>query len=50
MLKLVLCNLRDTHRVQVDKQGKTFSIGDEVILHAFQARLIAAICTFFGIS
>ena len=46
-----LCNLRDIiHRVQVDKQGKTFSIGDEFILHAFQARLIAAICTFFGIS
>ena len=46
-----LCNLRDIiHRVRVDKQGKTFSVGDEFILHVFQARLIAAICSFFSIS
>lgn len=46
-----LCNLRNIiHRVRVDKHGKTFSVGDEFILHAFQARLVAAICNFFGIS
>ena len=31
------------------KQGKTFSVGDEFILHVFQAQLIAAICSFLSL-
>ena len=40
-----LCNLRDYINCKlVDKVGKTFSITDEFILHAFKAHPIAAIC------
>jgi len=28
----------------VDKKAKTFSIGDEFVLHAFRAHLLAAVC------
>ena len=40
-----LCNLRNCiNRNLVDKQGKTFSVTDEFICHAFEAHLTAAIC------
>ena len=40
-----LCNLRSRiNRHLVDKLGKTFSITDEFICHAFEAHLLAAIC------
>ena len=40
-----LCNLRNyVNRNLVDKTGKTFSVTDEFLLHAFKAHLMAAIC------
>ena len=40
-----LCNLRNrVNRNLVDKQGKTFSVTDEFICHAFEAHLTASIC------
>ena len=41
-----LCNLREyVQRLQVDKNVKTFNIGDEFLVHAFKGHLTAAICT-----
>ena len=37
-------------RKQVDKGVKVFSIGDEFLVHAFKAHLMASICTVLGIS
>ena len=38
------------HRVQLDKQAKSFSGADEFILHAFKAHLLAHIMAHFGIT
>lgn len=39
-----LCNLREVIRqVQVDKAAKVFNVGDEFLMHAFKAHLMAGI-------
>ena len=46
-----LANLRAyINRTLVDKAGKTFSVGDEFVVHAFRAHLIAAACTHLGVN
>ena len=46
-----ICSLREyIHRVQVDKQAKSFSVADEFILHTFQSHLLAHLFTHFGIT
>ena len=46
-----ICNLREIiHRVQVDKQAKSFSVADEFVLHTFKSHLLAHIFAHFGIS
>lgn len=50
-VQLSLCNLRDVvNRTLVDKAGKTFSVCDEFLVHAFKAHFIAAICSHFKIT
>ena len=45
-----LCQLREfIRRVQVDKEVKCFNVGDEFLLHVFQAHILAAVCTQLGI-
>lgn len=45
-----LSNLREmVCRTQVEKSVKVFSVGDEFLLHAFQAHLSARICHLLGI-
>lgn len=45
-----LCNLREVvRRVQVNKAVKVFNVGDEFLMHAFQAHLIAGILTVLQI-
>lgn len=46
-----MCNLREqVHRVQLDKQAKSFSVADEFVLHAFKAHLLSHLLTYFGIT
>ena len=46
-----LSNLRSyINRTLVDKAAKKFSVGDEFLVHAFKAHLLAAICTSLNIS
>jgi len=46
-----LCNLRAfISRKWVDKKGKTFSITDEFLTHAFKAHLLAATCAELGVT
>ena len=45
------CSLREyIHRVQLDKQAKSFSVADEFVLHAFKAHLLVHIMAHFGIT
>ena len=45
-----LSNLRQQiNRTLVDKAGKTFSVADEFVIHAFKAHLIAAACAHFNV-
>ena len=37
-------------RVQVDKSGKVFNVGDEFLVHCFKAHLIASVCTLLNLS
>lgn len=40
-----LCNLRNKiNRHLIDKSGKTFSVTDEFLCHAFESHLTAAVC------
>ena len=46
-----ICNLRElVNRTQLDKGAKTFSITDEVVIHALKANLLAAVYTMYNIS
>ena len=46
-----LSNLRQhINCTLVDKAGKTFSVANEFVMHAFKAHLIAAACTHFQIN
>ena len=46
-----ICSLREyIHRVQLDKQAKSFSVADEFVLHALKAHLLAHILAYFGIT
>ena len=38
------------HRVQVDEKVKVFNIGDEFVMHTFQAHLTTAIMDYFNTS
>ena len=45
-----LCNLREyIHRVRVSKEVKVFNVGDEFLLYAFKAHLIARLCTVLNV-
>ena len=46
-----LCNLREViRRTQVDKTVKVFNVGDEFLMHAFRAHLVAGILAKLNIT
>ena len=50
-INLVLCLTftSKSNRTLFDKAGKTFSVADEFVIHAFKAHLIAAACAHFNV-